>query len=313
MASSITGSYKLFNAAIEFSGKLDNLHLVGEKTSALNGIVQFNPDCHFNEVEKVDLIVLPAFKSDLESIAEQNAEMISWIKSQYDSGAMVASICTGSFLLGATGLLTGKKCTTHWMFGDAFKGTFPDTNFQDHSIITEEDRIFTSGGAFSFLNLIVYLIDRFYGNEVAKLITGIYQVDFKRKSQLPFVVFNGQKDHNDEKVKIAQDLIECRFSEKLTIKDISDKTHLSERTLIRRFKKVTGNTPNQYLQRVRIEMAKTLLTETDKPILGIQHEVGYSNYKTFYEIFNRLLGVAPSTYRQNYSKTLVAKEEISAI
>ncbi len=302
VASSVTGTFKLFEKSIELSSSADQLLLVGQKQLALSNIVTFNPHCDFKEVKHADLIIIPSLKSDFERAYSDNYEMLNWISDQYKKGAHIASLCTGSFLLGAKNLLDDIKCTTHWMFSEEFIKQFPKANFQRNSIITEERRIFTSGGAFSFLNLIVYLIERFFGAEIAKIIKGIYQIDYLRSSQSPFVLFETQKNHSDKNILLAQNYIERNFRNKLENSKIAEVAILGERSLIRRFKSCTGNTPNRYLQRVRIEAAKELLTETDKQIVEIQHEVGYSSYKTFYQIFHQFLNMSPSSYRNMYGK-----------
>ncbi|XOV94354.1 MAG: GlxA family transcriptional regulator [Bacteroidota bacterium] len=302
VVSSMAGSYKLFKSAIEVTDSQVDLLIAGTKKSHsfLDGFFSVTPSIHWNNISKADLIIVPAVKEDIEGALKNNQQLMNWLVSQYKQGAHIASLCTGSFILAEAGLLKSRRCTTHWLFTDQFTKTYRDTNFSKNNIITEDERIYTSGGAYSFLNLIVYLIERFFGKEAALQIISIYQVDKNRSSQDPFVIFNTQKIHHDDDIQKVQDFIESNYERKMMNQELASIAKLGAKTLVRRFKSLTGNTPNEYLQRVRTEAAKDLLVSTQKHISEIQYRVGYSDPKTFRDIFHRYTGLTPMAYRKKY-------------
>lgn len=301
--SSITGSLKLFQAAIDFDNTDTTIILAGakKKYTAFEGLFSIHTHTHFLDIDDADLIIIPSVKSDLAAAIKENTALLKWLRIQHKKGSYIASLCAGSFLLGGAGLLDKKRCTTHWLFSKQFKQMFPKAQYCKHNVITEDNRIFTSGGAFTFLNLIVYLIERFYGKEVAQWIIGVYQIDYTRNSQNPFVLLSTQKNHTNNFIKEAQKFIELNYMKKLSNAEIAEYCKLSERTLIRRFKENSGNTPNEYLQRVRIEKAKELLSGSNKSISEIQFHVGYNDPKTFRRIFLRYTTLTPGAYRKRYT------------
>ena len=216
-------------------------------------------DVLLNNIKKTDLIIIPAFYGNLREAVEANKEFIPWINAQHKKGAEVASLCVGAFLLAATGLLKGKQCSTHWRATNDFRKLFPDVNLVVDRILTDEDGIYTSGGAFSSTNLVLYLIEKYAGREIAVYCSKLFQIDIDRGCQSPFIMFNGQKEHDDNSIKKAQEFIESNFHDKITVDRLAEVTALSRRNLERRFKKATANTVVEYIQRVKIEAAKKRL------------------------------------------------------
>lgn len=262
------------------------------------------PDVLMSEVTKSDLIIIPSTIGDPTNNIAINRELISWIKQLHENGAEVASFCVGAFLLAATGLLKGKQCATHWHSANAFRQMFPDVNLVDDKIMTEENGIYSSGGSHSYLNLLVYLVEKFAGRDVAIQIAKTYMIDIDRTSQSPFIIFKGQKAHEDGQVKKAQEFIETNFSEKITIDQLVDMLALSRRSLERRFKEATGNTIIGYIQRVKIEAAKKDFESNRKNINEVMYEVGYTDTKGFRSVFKKVTGLSPIAYRKKYNKLI---------
>jgi transcriptional regulator GlxA family with amidase domain len=223
------------------------------------GLFTVNPDHLLSEIETTDIIVIPAIHTKWPDALERNREFIPWIVEQYKNGAEVVSLCVGAYLLAATGLLKGKACSTHWAHAADFRRTFPDVNLVDDKIMTDEDGIYTSGGAYSYLNLLLYIIEKHAGRDAAVVASKVFMIDMDRESQSPFIMFEGQKDHGDELVREAQQLIESSYPEKITVEEIASELALSRRSLERRFKKATANTVVEYIQRVNVEAAKKQL------------------------------------------------------
>ncbi len=258
-------------------------------------------DVLLNDIKKTDLIIIPAFYGNLKEAVEANKKFIPWIIGQHKKGAEVASLCVGAFLLAATGLLKGKQCSTHWRATNDFRKLFPDVNLVVDRILTDEDGIYSSGGAYSSTNLILYLIEKYAGREIAIYCSKLFQLDIDRGCQSPFIMFNGQKEHDDDSVKKAQEFIENNFQDKITVDRLAEIAALSRRNLERRFKKATSNTVVEYIQRVKIEAAKKSLEASRKSINEVMFDVGYSDTKAFRTVFKKITGLSPVQYRNKYT------------
>ena len=284
---------------------LFKIQLVGlSKESQLNdGLYTISTDL-FSEVKKTDLIIIPAMYGNLQKAVEQNKEFIPWIIKHYKAGAEVASLCLGAFLLASTGLLEGRKCATHWLAANEFRKMFPDVNLVEDKIITDENGIYSSGGAYSSLNFILYLVEKFAGREAAVFCSKAFQIDIQRDSQSPFTIFIGQKDHEDDSVKKAQEFIETNFKNKITVDQLASMLGLSRRNLERRFKKATANTVVEYIQRVKVEAAKQSLESSRENVNEVMYNVGYSDPKAFRTTFKKITGLSPIQYRSRYNREI---------
>lgn len=309
----IEGTYQIFNQVNAFltsMGKppLFKVQLAGlaKETSQRNGLFVISPDVLIGDVSKTDLIIIPAIYGDQKSVIEKNAAFIPWIVQQYKNGAEVASLCIASFFLAGTGLLNGRQCATHWSEANNFRAMFPQVNLVDDKIMTEEDGIYTSGGAYSFLNLLIYIIEKYAGRDIAILTAKAFMIDIDRISQSPFIMFEGQKAHDDEPIKKAQEFIENNFEEKITVDQLASMLALGRRNMERRFKKATANTVVEYIQRVKIEAAKKTLETGRKNINEVMYYVGYSDNKAFRTVFKKITGLSPIEYKNKYNREAFA-------
>lgn len=310
LPNAIIGAYFLLTQANLFlsqngqSPKFD-VKIIGYKKQSLlyDGSFSVKTE-NFKKTKTIfDLLIIPGFTCEMEAPIRQNKDLIAWMKKQHlEHGTELASMCTGAFLVAATGLMEGKKCTSHWAFESSFRKTFPKVNFLSEGIITDDNGFYTSGGAYSSLNLILYLIEKFCDKDTAVWISKVFQLDIDRQSQKPFVIFNRQKVHTDEGIGQAQDFIEHHLTEPLTVADLADRFNFSRRNFIRRFKEATGNTPIEYIQRVRIEAAKRLLETTAKSVEEVIYQTGYSDGKSFRSLFRKFTGCLPSEYRSRYGR-----------
>jgi transcriptional regulator GlxA family with amidase domain len=302
----------LFSAVNQFmvaSGKkpLFDVQLVGlKKEVKLNdGLYSVNPSQLLKDITTTDLIVIPALFGDMKSAIAQNQKLLPWINEQYDKGAEVASLCVGAFLLASTGLLNGKKCSTHWGFQNEFREMFPEVEVIDGSIITEEQRIYSSGGANSYWNLLLHLVEKYIDRPTAILASKYFAIDIDRDSQATFAMFQGQKNHNDAAVKQVQEFIEDNIQEKITIDELADLVLLGRRSFERRFKVATNNSVLEYINRVKIEFAKKSFETSRKNINEVMYDVGYTDTKAFRTIFKKITGLNPIEYRNKYNKMAV--------
>ncbi|MBT1696647.1 helix-turn-helix domain-containing protein [Fulvivirgaceae bacterium PWU4] len=307
--SSIVGAYKIFTRANDYwkkAGKkeLFRIELAGisKKVDFYNGLFTVTPQTHISAIKKTNLIIIPSLNHNYEKTVQHNQKLIDWIEKQYKNGAEVASICTGAFMLASSGLLDGKSCSTHWSAADTFRTKFPQVNLQADRLITDENGIYTNGGAYSFLNLMLYLVEKYYDRQAAIFCSKVFQIDIDRQNQSAFTIFTGQKSHGDEMVIKAQAYIESHLQEKISVEQLSSRFSVGRRNFDRRFVKATGNTPVEYAQRVKIESAKKAFEASRKTINEVMYDVGYSDVKTFREIFRRITGMSPLEYRSKYNR-----------
>ncbi len=276
------------------------------KESLLNdGLYTITTD-PIKNIKKTDLIIIPAMYGNLQKAVEDNKKFIPWIVKQYNSGAEVASLCLGAFLLASTGLLEGKKCATHWLAANEFRKMFPEINLVEDKIITDENGIYSSGGAYSSLNLILYLVEKFAGRDAAIFCAKAFQIDIQRDSQSPFTIFIGQKEHEDTPIKKAQEFIESNFHNKIAVDELASMLAVSRRNLERRFKKATANTVVEYIQRVKIEAAKQSLESSKENVNEVMYKVGYNDTKAFRTIFKKITGLSPIQYKNKYNRQIAA-------
>lgn len=308
---SITGAYKSFVRADEIWQSFGNKSIFKVRVAGFSDIVEAENGLFvikplpLSTIKKGDLIIIPAIGNDYANSVKKNQKLIEWLGDQYLRGAEIASICVGAFLLGATGIINGRKCSVHWMAAEAFRKMYPDVDVSPDRIITDESGIYTNGGAMSFMNLMLYLIEKYYDRKTAILCSKIFQVDMDRHSQSPYTIFLGQKNHGDNLVKEAQQFIEHHFDDKISFDKLSSRLAAGRRNFDRRFIKATGNTPLEYLQRTRVEAAKRNLELSRKTIQEIMYEVGYSDTKAFRETFKKITGLTPVEYKNKYNKEAV--------
>jgi transcriptional regulator GlxA family with amidase domain len=299
----------LFSAVNQFmavAGKkpLFDVQLVGLKKEVKinNGLFTINTSQLLKDVIKTDLIIIPALFGDMKTAIASNNKMLPWINEQYIKGAEIASLCVGAFLLASTGLLKGKKCSTHWGFQNEFRELFPDVEVVEGNIVTEEDRLYSSGGANSYWNLLLYLVEKYTDRQTAILASKYFAIDIDRESQSTFAMFQGQKNHTDEAVKQAQEFIDKNIQEKITIDELADLASLGRRSFERRFKVATNNSVLEYINRVKIEFAKREFESSQKNINEVMYDVGYTDTKAFRTIFKKNTGLTPVAYRNKYNK-----------
>ena len=294
------------NGCLEESGRspVFKLELVSEKAKHIQLDVPARFICcaTMEEVTQTDLIIVPGFTGDHTAMLKKHRAVIDWIKEMNHTGAEIASMCVGSFFLAEAGLLNGKMATSHWAATDEMQLRYPLVRVQADRVITDQDGIYTGGGAFSSLKLVLYLIEKFSGRETALLVSKRFSIDIDHASQTHFAVFTGQHRHNDEEILRSQAYIERHYSAGISIDQVSALCNTGRRNFIRRFKAATNNTPIEYLQRVRIEAAKKALEDNTLPLNEVLTRTGYEDVKTFRMVFKKITGLSPRDYRKKYSR-----------
>ncbi|MBN2539687.1 MAG: GlxA family transcriptional regulator [Deltaproteobacteria bacterium] len=275
----------------------------GKPVTCLNGLM-LQPHRSIDDVDQTDLILVSAIVGDIERTLYKHKAAVPWITRHFRRGTHIASVCTGAFLLAETGLLDGKSATTHWAYAQEFMRRYPQVDLRPERVITDEGTIFCSGAANSCFDLSFYLIEKYCGHTVAVECSKSLLHDLGRTTQLPYTVFDFQRDHHDDGILHAQRWIENNYSNTISIDTVAQETGMSRRTFERRFKSATGDTPLFYLQRVRIERAREFLETTDKTFDEISYIVGYEDSQFFRKIFEKQTGLLPREYRKKFRRSV---------
>jgi transcriptional regulator GlxA family with amidase domain len=310
----IVGTLNLFKMANSYSRRIGktqedvfdiDLVALNKEPITLHKFFQVQPTKTIDEVEKTNLIIITSIVGNIEKALTKNEPIIDFIKKQrIKNGSEIVSLCRSAFILAETGLLNGKSCATHWEEHQRFQQKYSKINLLPEKIISEDNGIYSSGGAYSFLNMILYLIEKFYGREVAIWCSKMGEIEFDRMNQNQFVIFNGQKDHSDEAIKAAQNYIEEHFEKKINVEALAKRFAISNRNFIRRFKKATQNTPFEYIQRVKVEAAKKRFETSTLHINEVMYDVGYNDEKAFRKTFKKFTGLSPLEYRKKFNREM---------
>ncbi len=217
------------------------------------------------DLKEDDIIVVPGIEFDLLMDVDfrlESQDFYSWMRTQYTNGVTMVSVCTGAFLLGESGLLKGKMATTHWKAFDVFEQKFPDTKLLKNKLFVENERIYTSAGMLSGIDLCLYLVEKEFGIKFAVEIAKEIVLYFRRGETDPQLsIFLQYRNHLDDRIHNAQDFIGSNLATPFNIEDIADKVHMSARNLTRLFKKTTGITIGHYLSKLRVEQSINLLAD----------------------------------------------------
>ncbi len=267
----------------------------------ING-VELHPGVTVDDAETPDLVIVPGLDDNVRPSVDRNIHWVPWLRRWAEDGAVVASSCTGAFLLAEAGLLDGRTATTHWVAEGLFRATYPQVRLEIDRIVVDEGDVITSGGATTAFNLIHYLVARFGSAERAQATTQMLLLDTSRDSQLPFAMVGLHRHHYDSVVHEAQSAIQQGAIQPLSVARVAAHVGVSPRTLHRRFQASIGLTPQAYLTQVRVESAKHLLEQTSRSIEHIRTDVGFADPTSFRRAFKRLVGATPTEYRRRFGR-----------
>jgi transcriptional regulator GlxA family with amidase domain len=274
---------------------------VVKRTKLNKGLYTIEADKTIDQIKKTDVVVIPLLCNDFSAAISKNKKYADWVLLQYQNGAEIVCLCVGSFFLASTGLLDDRKCAVHWAAKVEFKMMFPKVHVVDNTIITDERGIYTCGGGYSYLNLLLYVIEKHLGREISILASKMFEIDIERKSQNPFMIFIGQKHHQDDLVLKVQQYIEDNPTTIFTVDEICEKFGVGRRTFERRFKRGTSNSVLEYVQRVKVEFAKKHLESGKRTVSEIIYETGYNDIDAFRKVFRKYTDLSPYDYRKKYA------------
>jgi transcriptional regulator GlxA family with amidase domain len=307
-ASMIVGVLDILSFANSHQGSrkendLFEVVIITETGKAVNGFSRFPIQAQrsIKTKSQFDLIYVPGFVGDLEDVLPNQIKLIGWVKRQYQKGVILAAACNGNFLLAEAGVLDGKKATTHWNLINTFRQRYNKITVEPEKIVIDNGSVLSAAGVTSYFNLAIFLVERYGSKDLALTSAKVFLVDSGRKIQTPYQMFQVTKNHGDEEIVQVQDWLEANYTQEITLERMTEICNLGKKTLVRRFKKVTGDTPILYLQKLRIENAKRLLESKKVSFNEITWRVGYNDISSFHKVFKSETGLTPIEYRSKFS------------
>ena len=258
-------------------------------------------NCNLKDCRDIDLLIIPGVMGRPDHLLEQT-ELIEWIAQQHHNGTVVASACSGAFLLAEAGILQGRQATTHWQLGERFRQRYPKVDLQIDRLIIDGIDYLCAGGTGAHLDLALHLIEKYGSRSLARTCAEMMLIDGNRREQAPFIKFKGSREHIDDPIHKIQQWLDHYYREKISVRVMAKRSGLNERTFLRRFRRATGEAPLEYLQKMRIEKAKQLLTGSDQTLETIPAAVGYVDLSSFRRLFQQIVGISPTAYRQRFGK-----------
>jgi transcriptional regulator GlxA family with amidase domain len=279
--------------------KVGLVSMDGKPIRCQNNIV-LNVHCAVEEIQKVDMFIISSIPDPKVSIPGQDI-LVNWLQQQHRQGTVLVSICTGAFLLARTRLLDGKEATTHWSVADRFRSMFPAVRLCPEKLIVNHGDLYCAAGAGAASDLAYYLLEIHFGHPVAARTAKFFVHDFRRPSQAAYAIYGSRTRHNDSQVLKAQLWIKKHLAGLLNVDDLADIAGLGRRTFERRFKAATGETPQAYIQQLKVETAKQMIETTNRSFSQISYDLGYNNPGSFRKVFINRTGILPSRYREKFS------------
>lgn len=250
-------------------------------------------------LQDADTIIVPGVADPAALLSPPVREAL---RSAAADGTRIASICTGTFPLAATGLLDGLRATTHWLAAGLLAATHPDIDVDPDVLYVDNGQFLTSAGAAAGMDLCLHMIRRDYGSAVAADAARLSVMPLEREGgQAQFIVHDHAPTPQGSDLEALLTWLRTNLGRDLTLADIAAQSGTSTRTLIRRFREQTGTTPLQWLHRARIRQAQHLLETTEHSVERIGTQVGFGSATTFRDRFKRTTGVSPQTYRRTFS------------
>lgn len=260
------------------------------------GPIRIATDFGLEELRNADTIVVPG-RNDVTAPVRDDVAIA--LKSAHSRGVRIASICSGAFTMAAAGILDGRRATSHWLAAELFSAAYPNVRLDADALYVDEGQILTSAGASAGLDLCLHMVASDYGSAAAADAARLAVTPLHRTGgQAQFIIRNRRMSNTELDGLLAW--IENNVHQPLTLRGIARQASTSERTINRRFKQETGQTPMQWVNGIRIKHAQELLERTSDSVENVSRRVGFASATNFREQFRRLVGVAPQSYRNTF-------------
>lgn len=257
-------------------------------------------DAPLAAITSTDLVIIPGFLFTLREAMPAFGRYGDWLRARHAEGATLASMCNAAFLLAQSGLLDGRRATTHWAFADLLRRRHPQVLLEPQQVICDDTRLVTNGGATAAMDLLLYLIAKFGSATLAHTCSRYLLIDPARSSQTPYALWTVPSAHGDQEIWQVQQWMAEHFDAPLAIDEVAQRFGFGARHFQRRFKEATGQPPLSYLQALRLDKARQLLETTRLPVEAITVKVGYGDSNSFRRLFQQKVGLTPSAYRRQF-------------
>ncbi|WP_420031688.1 GlxA family transcriptional regulator [Streptomyces sp. cg28] len=275
------------------------VRVCGETPEVDAGAFRIRAPWGLDGLRGADTVIVPGTAEPLAPLAPAVRDAL---RAAAADGTRIASICSGTFPLAATGLLDGLRATTHWIGADALAAGYPRIEVDPDVLYVDNGQILTSAGAAAGLDLCLHMIRRDYGSAVAADAARLSVMPLEREGgQAQFIVHARPPAPRGSTFEPLLTWLQDNLSRDLALADIAGHAGVSTRTLMRRFREQTGTTPLQWLHRARIRRAQHLLETTGHPVERIAAQVGFGSPTAFRDRFKRTTGVSPQAYRRSFS------------
>jgi len=259
-----------------------------------------SPQLPIASIERTDLVIVPAAGWGLRARLVGDARIFPWLRTQAAQGAHIAAICTGAIYLAEAGLLDGRQATTHWAVADEYRRRYPKVAWHPEKHITEDNRMLCSSGIYGSIDLSLHLVEKFCGRAIALQCAKAMLVNMPRGNQSGYAVLTLSRPHKDDRIRAAEAYMERNYASDVSIASLAGHLNMSPRNFVRRFKQATGRLPGNYVQALRIAIAKTMLEDGARSVQAVSTAVGYQDAAFFRAIFKRSVGMTPSEYRESF-------------
>jgi transcriptional regulator GlxA family with amidase domain len=270
------------------------------------------PQCAIGDIEHTDIIIVPASGWDLMDLIAKNTALVPWLRRWHARGAYVAGVCTGVAFLAECGLLDGRQATTHWGVADFMRERYPKVLWRPEQFVTEDNRLFCSGGVYASIDLSLYIVEKFCGHDVALQCARSLLVSMPRSRQSGYSVSALSRPHSDHKIREAERYLQDQFDKTVSFAAVAARIGMGPRNFIRRFKAATGRLPGAYVQMLRVAAAKELLDHGAASIQAVCSKVGYGDIAFFRTVFKRHTGMTPAEYRKRFAELGLERDELAA-
>src|SRR5581483_7686148 len=283
----------------------------GRKVKAA-GSLTLTPDCAINEIKHTDIIFVAAPGWDVRDRIAKSSSLVPWLRKWHKRGAYIAGACSGVAYLAEAGILDGRQATTHWGIADIYRRRYPKVRWQTEQFVTEDRRVFCSGGIYASIDLSLYLVERFCGHEIALQVAKSLLLSMPRGRQSGYSVVQLSRPHSDEKIREAEQYLQQHFDGDVSIELLAERAGMGARNFIRRFKAATGRPPGAYIQALRVAAAKELLETGAASIQAVCSKIGYEDIGFFRNLFKRHTGMTPGAYRERFSQMNFDRGELAS-
>jgi transcriptional regulator GlxA family with amidase domain len=272
----------------------------GRKVTSLCSL-GLTAECSIHDIKQTDIIILPASGWDIQDRIARHSSLLPWLRKWHARGAYIAGICSGVAFLAECGLLDDRQATTHWGVADILRQRYPRVRWRTDHFVTEDGRLFCSGGVYASSDLSLYLVEKFCGHEVALQCARSLLLNMPRSRQSGYSVVPLSRPHSDEKIRQTEDYLREHFDRDVSIEHLAERIGMGPRNFIRRFKAATGRLPGAYIQMLRITAAREMLEHGALPVQAVSSRIGYHDAAFFRSLFKRHTGMTPAEYRERFA------------